>query len=70
VTSTTYPRVTHKANVDISSDLHSLGIAVDAPDQQKEQRLFHVLVPIDFGCDGASQLVVEIILRDLTGNFE
>ena len=51
--------------MDVSSDLHSFGVAVDAADEEEKERLLHVFVAVDFRRDGAGQLVVKIILRNL-----
>ena len=51
--------------MDVSSDLHSFGIAVDAANEEEEERLLHVFMAVDFGRYGAGQLVVKIVLRNL-----
>lgn len=41
---------------------HAVGAALHTPHQLQQQRLLHVLVPVDLRGDGGRQLVVEVLL--------
>ena len=54
--------VTHEADVDAAADLHSGRVLVDTADQEKQQSFLDVLVAVDFRCNGARKLLIEILL--------
>ena len=51
--------------MNVSSDLHALGVTINATDEQEQKRFLDIFVTVDLRSDGASQFVVEIVLGHL-----
>jgi hypothetical protein len=63
-------RVTHQANVEVSTDPHAIAHALrDTPDQQKQKSLLDIFVTVDFGRDARRQFRIEGGVRFELGEF-
>lgn len=57
--------ITHQADVDVAANLHAIWTFVHAAHEQQQQRLLHIQMAVDLGCQAGGQALIEIILGQL-----